>query len=389
MGINLNGKELGKGLSQRKDGTYMGRYVDRFGNRQCVYSKNLADARQKLAIAEAKVVERRDIIKNIKLNDWFLVWFDVYKRGAVKMNTLVNYEMVYRVHIKDELGHLNLADITKTRIQMLINDMHEAGQGYEQQNKVRILLIDMLNRAMEDDYLVKNPAKGVRTRVTKDKDDINYLSKEDADDFFKYSVASFYDNAFHVHINTGLRPGELFGLYPSDINFEENYIDVCKTLVYAKFEGDEKKEFHLETPKTKTSYRKVPINSACREYLKDQLRIKDIVSVKHPNTDCPYLFTSSINTPINAQMYIDAISAVVKSVNYRRGTLDVMDYFSGHTFRHTFATRCFEAGIPPKVVQKYLGHATLQMTMDLYTHVTEEKAQADIEKICLDDYMKV
>ena len=63
MGKNLNGKELGKGLSQRKDGTFMGRYVDRFGSRQCVYSKNLADVRQKLAIAEAKVVEKRDIIK--------------------------------------------------------------------------------------------------------------------------------------------------------------------------------------------------------------------------------------------------------------------------------------------------------------------------------------
>ncbi len=67
------------------------------------------------------------------------------------------------------------------------------------------------------------------------------------------------------------------------------------------------------------------------------------------------------------------------------GVLDVMDYFTGHTFRHTFATRCFEAGIQPKVVQKYLGHATLQMTMDLYTHVTDELAQEDIEKISLAD----
>ena len=52
-----------------------------------------------------------------------------------------------------------------------------------------------------------------------------------------------------------------------------------------------------------------------------------------------------------------------------------------HTFRHTFATRCLEAGIQPKVVQSYLGHATLKMTMDLYTHVTDEKATEDIERI--------
>ena len=55
--------------------------------------------------------------------------------------------------------------------------------------------------------------------------------------------------------------------------------------------------------------------------------------------------------------------------------------FSGHTFRHTFATRCFEAGVEAKVVQSYLGHASLKMTMDLYTHVTDEKSLLDIEKI--------
>ena len=60
---------------------------------------------------------------------------------------------------------------------------------------------------------------------------------------------------------------------------------------------------------------------------------------------------------------------------------DQFQNFSGHRFRHTFATRLFDAGVEPKVVQEYLGHATLKMTMDLYTHVTEDRAKTDIEKI--------
>ena len=64
-----------------------------------------------------------------------------------------------------------------------------------------------------------------------------------------------------------------------------------------------------------------------------------------------------------------------------RSVENEMPNFSGHTLRHTFATRCFEAGVQPKVVQSYLGHATLKMTMDLYTHVTEDKATEDIERI--------
>ena len=59
----------------------------------------------------------------------------------------------------------------------------------------------------------------------------------------------------------------------------------------------------------------------------------------------------------------------------------MFETFSGHTFRHTFATRCFESGIDPKVVQSYLGHSSVSMTLDLYTHVTEEKSSSDIEKI--------
>lgn len=55
--------------------------------------------------------------------------------------------------------------------------------------------------------------------------------------------------------------------------------------------------------------------------------------------------------------------------------------FSPHCFRHTFATRCFEAGIQPKTVQTYLGHATLQMTMDLYTSVLENHKQEEMQKL--------
>ncbi|MDE7277949.1 MAG: tyrosine-type recombinase/integrase, partial [Lachnospiraceae bacterium] len=87
------------------------------------------------------------------------------------------------------------------------------------------------------------------------------------------------------------------------------------------------------------------------------------------------------NTPLNSVIYSDAIKAIIRQINLTRSLDDQFDVFSGHTFRHTFATRCFENGIDAKVVQSYLGHASIKMTMDLYTHVTEEKSMTDIEKI--------
>ena len=185
--------------------------------------------------------------------------------------------------------------------------------------------------------------------------------------------------------DTGLRPGELFALERSDINLDKCYIDVNKTLVYQKYLTDQCKTFHVEPPKTKYSYRKVPINSVCKIYLERQFELKKVIEHKRPKQQNNYLFVTKYNTPLNSQIYSDAIRAVIRNINLLRTTENEFPTFSGHTLRHTFATRCFEQGISPKIVQSYLGHTSLKMTMDLYTHVTEEKASNEIEKITMSD----
>ena len=186
-----------------------------------------------------------------------------------------------------------------------------------------------------------------------------------------------------VAINTGLRPGELFALTEDDIDFEKNEIKVNKTLLYQKLDGDTQKEFHIDPPKTKSSYRTVPINSFCKEALQKQIILHKIICDNSPyrgKLDFPdLLFTTKYGTPLNSQLYLQAIGRIVDEINLTKDPLDVMEKFSGHTFRHTFATRCFEAGIPPKTVQAYLGHASLQMTMDLYTSVLEKKKVDDMK----------
>ena len=90
---------------------------------------------------------------------------------------------------------------------------------------------------------------------------------------------------------------------------------------------------------------------------------KNVISRKRPKEQCDFLFTTQFNTPINSSIYSSAIKSIVDTINMMRDVSEEMQSFGGHTFRHTFATRCFEAGVQPKVVQSYLGHATLQMTM--------------------------
>ena len=384
MGKDLNGKELGNGICQRKNGKYCARYVDRFGKRKTIYDDKISEIRKKLALAIAENENHISVKENITLDKWFGYWIDVYKKKSVRPNTLREYTHIYNKSISPYIGNYNINSITKSVIQNLILKADDSGYGYEMQNKIKIILSDMFSKAMDDEFLVKNPAKSVRI-YGKKKISAKALSKDEQEIFFECCAGTFYDNLFNIAVNTGLRPGELFALTEKDINLEEGYIDVNKTLVYQKYLDDDCKVFHVEQPKTSQSYRKVPMNSLCRKYIERQIRQKNVIENKRPKEKNDYLFTTKFNTPLNSQIYSDAIKAVIDMINVSKSCDEEMEYFSGHTFRHTFATRCFEAGVSPKVVQSYLGHATLQMTMDLYTHVMPEKLNSDIERIASKD----
>ncbi len=383
MGKDLKGKELGVGITQRKDGLYQGRYTDRFGKKQTIYNKSLRNLRKKLTVAISDNENFTSVVQKITLDAWFDRWMTIYKEKSVRPNTKREYTHIYKKSISPYLGNRNINTLVKADVQWVVDKAYEDNYKYERQNKIKVILSDMFSRAVEDNLMVRNPASGVKLRADKEVK-AKALTLEEQNTFFDFCRNTFYDNLFNVAVNTGLRPGELFALQLSDIYFEKGYIDVNKTLVYQKYLDDEHKTFHVEPPKTPYSYRKVPINSVCQIYLKRQFDLKKVVSQKRPKQENNYLFVTKFNTPLNSVIYSDAIKAVIRQINLTRSFGDEFEIFSGHTFRHTFATRCFESGIDAKVVQSYLGHASIKMTMDLYTHVTEEKSNMDIEKIVAD-----
>ena len=380
MGKDLKGKELGIGLSQRKDGVYQARYTDRWGKRKTIYGNDIRLLRKQLAEEITDNERFSNVKEDITLDYWFGRWMEVYKNKSVRPNTKREYTHIYQKNISPYLGDRNINTLIKSDIQLLIDTASDNGYAYERQNKIKVILRDMLQRAVEDQLVINNPVSGIKLRADKEIK-AQALSEEEQNIFFDYCRNTFYENLFNVAVNTGLRPGELFALQLSDIDLEKGHIEVNKTLVYQKYLTDRKKEFHIEPPKTKQSYRKVPINSICMSYIERQFELKKIISSKRPKQQNNYLFVTKFNTPLNSQIYSDAIRAVIKQINIVRPFDEQFPVFSGHTFRHTFATRCFENGVDAKVVQSYLGHASLKMTMDLYTHVTEEKSSNDIEKI--------
>lgn len=386
MGTDLKGKELGEGIRQRANGIYSARFTNRFGKRIEIYNKDLKQLKIDFNKIKYEDSQQINIVnERIILDEWFVKFIDIHKHGVICENTRVYYQSIYRKHISPYLGKFRLKEITHLQVKGLIKTLEQKGLKFETQNKVRIILQDMFNKAQLDNlYIGNNPAKGIKL-VRKEKSERKVLSKEEQEIFFNCSLGTFYHELFIVMLNTGMRVGEVTALMKSDIDFENNTISVTKNLLYQKLEGDEKKEFHLGNTKTKSSVRKIPMNDQCREALQKQILRKEIVEKrKIKDIDEKFkdlLFVTKFNTPINDMIASDAIKRIIDEINLSKDDLEKMKYFSSHTFRHTFATNALEAEVPMRVVQEWLGHATMQMTSNLYSHVTEDFSKSEIKKI--------
>lgn len=387
MGKDLKGKELGPNIGQRKNGAYYGRYLDLNGDRKMIYDDSLRSLRSRLKELEFQIEADRNappVLKpQITLNEWFEQWMDIYK-DSVRENTKRHYAQIYRKHIAPALGSMPLISITDADITKLINELKRKGYQFETKNKVKILLVDMYSRAILNRIASENPARSVR--VFKDKTvERRVLTQEEQTDFFDTCKGTFYDELFTVAILTGLRPGELCALRWKDIDLKNKCLRVERTLIYQKFEGEEKKTFHAGPPKTRESNRTVYFNERCATALKKQFSKRSMISLRTAYDPIPgfedLLFVTKYGTPINASIYGSAIERIIDLINENRcDGIDTFEKFSPHCFRHTYATRCFEANVAPKIVQEQLGHASLKMTMDLYTHVTETKRLEELEK---------
>lgn len=383
MGKDLKGKELGKGISQRKDGRYQARFTDRFGKRRCVYGITLKEVKNALMSEVVDDYSKNNVVDtNMTLDQWYEKWMRVYKEPVLKPSTIRIYIRTYHCYIKPVLGNLPLSSITKLMVTDLLNGL---GKRLHKStvNNIRTILCDLFSYAMDNDLCTKNPAKGIKI-IGADRRKIVTLSREDQRDFFFMAKGCFYYNLYIVAVNTGLRSGELRALTLDDIDFENNTINVTKTLTYfRKSSKDDFLGYKISIPKTKSSIRTVPMNSICRKAIEDQVQQLNTLPPIDYDSDVlgKLLFVTRNNRPLMDEVLGSSIRTVRNNVNKIRASQNqpLMPKFSAHTFRHTFATRCFEAGIPPKTVQSYLGHTNIQMTMDIYTEVLSDKKMSDIK----------
>ncbi|MDD3570984.1 MAG: tyrosine-type recombinase/integrase [Lachnospiraceae bacterium] len=393
MGKDNRGKELGKGLSQRKDGKYTARFTNKYGNRIQFYDEKLAVVRMWLNNAIYDDAHNiTSLSSKMTISAWSDVWLNEYIKNSVEKTTYNSYVTTCK-QINKVLGKIRLSEVKQITLQRFFNEIAiEYKKGTIK--LIVVVLKAMITQAMNNGYLTDNPIKGLKLPVNLEKKLQRVLSIGEQKLFIQYLRSNYHYAIVQTCIMTGLRIGEVMALTWDDIDFEKNCIHVNKSISYNNFNG-ENCTFFVKPPKTKSSIRCIPIKAELKLILQNHLNNQIIL--KESSMWCPIneftnlVFTTKTGAPFTQAQIFNCLTAVVKKINKEEKTKAIeenriFDEFlpvHPHSLRHTFATRCFEAGMSPKTVQYLMGHSSINMTMDLYTHVTEEHKKDEFERVIM------
>lgn len=379
MALDLEGRELPEGITQRKDGRYMGKF--QYNNeRYSVYAKTSKEAKKKLNNlryeVEHGIFAKQD---NITVNGWFKVWIREYKEPTVKKSTVLVYIDNYKSYIEKPLGKKRLKNVRPEHIQKLYNDMHRESYSRNTIELASVVLSGMYKQALKNKIIRENPVPLATLPKGKKKEEPRVMTVNEQTIFLEYANKSYLYEMFVLALQTGLRSGELRGLQWCDIDYKKKKLNVNHTLAYITGEG-----YRLGTPKTNTSVREVPlIDGAIRilkkqrkKQLEYQMLLGEKWRIKEGFEDL--VFTTMLGGPVNRSILRHEIGKVIKSI--QRDHKD-FKHITPHTLRHTFATRCIENGMSPQVLKTILGHSKLSMTMDLYSHVLPNVKAEEIQRI--------
>lgn len=369
MGKDLRGKELGEGIYQQPNGTYCARFVDKFGKRKSKRSKKLQEVRQ--WIADATYIDEHsdlDQATDMLVDAWFDYWISI-KKKTVRPNTVRNYTERYERNIKGVIGKKLLTEVKPIHCQKIFSDMAEEGYKTTTIYQTRIALFNMMDFAKENDVIINNPCKkSVKSDMGQPSDKKEALTIDVQKKFLEGAKGQSYENQFRFILQTGLRTGELVGLKWDDIDFENRTLTISRTMEFRYKVG----EWRVGPPKSKSGYRTIPLTDEAIRILKAQKEKNSKIKVINLEwTD--QVFLCRKGEPVKNSTYDTALFKICDKVGIKR--------FSMHVLRHTFATRCIEAGMMPKTLQKILGHSNIGITMNLYVHITEDEKHKEIDLV--------
>ena len=300
------------------------------------------------------------------LGEWLDKWLDEYMIFTIRESTLDSYRAMVKNQVKPFIGGKQIASLTTADMQKFYNKIKKEGRVREHPihgktladsmvRGVHMMLHEALDTAVKERLIVKNPTNG--TTVPK----CNYPEKQilgdsQLDTFLEaIKGEEYWDTFFYVEVMTGLRRGEICGLRWQDINFEENKLQVKRSVSVKKGGGVSTGE-----TKTETGVRSILMPPSVAEVLQNRKQ-RAITEWVFPNFMHP-------EQPISPATAYRKLKIILKHAG--------LPLIRFHDLRHTFATHATHGGVDPKTLAGILGHTNASFTLDTYTHVTNDMQKA-------------
>ncbi|MEE0840694.1 MAG: site-specific integrase [Acutalibacteraceae bacterium] len=351
----------GESIYKRKDGRWEARYVSEItidGRKK--YASVYADSYRAVKEKQQRYMmfPTKDIssFSNQLLSEFINRWL-CYVKNRVKPSTYYKYEGLSRNHICNEIGNMPLRFITRTAVEGFTEKLRTKKLSAKTVNDI-LTVLNLVFDYAEKLYDINMPKI---TYVREERKEARVLSMKEQEKLTRYLLDNMdeFKMAVLLTLYTGLRIGELCALRWEDISGD--CITVNKTMQRLKNQKGGTVVV-TGTPKSDSSYRTIPFPKALGEIV-EQYRKEGYVIRTARNPFCE---------PRTVQQRFKAIT---DRVNLENVTF--------HTLRHTFATRCIEAGFDSKTLSDILGHSDVKITLNRYVHSSIELKRKNMEKITL------
>ncbi|HDR7789601.1 site-specific integrase [Bacillus cereus group sp. Bc252] len=351
-------------------------------------SKGGFKTKKEAQLAAAKIEEKLVNGSNIQngkitFNEYLYEWLNVFKKGNVAPRTYMVYEKNIRLHILPVFGELKLKDLTRIKYQKFINNLLEK-YSKKTVETINVTMHHALDTAVNElGILEKNPTTKIKlrtTRVSSKNDDIKCYDIDELHQFLTYILnekGGFkYFSLFMFLSRTGLRIGECLALQWEDIDFEEQKLFINKTLITTK----RNEKILFGPPKNRSSKRTISLDSSTISHLRKMKMEQNKNTLKNGKyyKEYNFVFTHEDNSCMLHPATLKFLQQACKKGNLK--------YITLHGFRHTHAVHLLQSGANLKYVSERLGHSSIDMTANVYLHITKSIEETAVNQY--DEFLK-
>jgi integrase len=303
------------------------------------------------------------------LREFITRWLKEYATPNLSPRTVEGYESIYRAHMESALGKIPLKNLKPESIQKYYADMLAIGLSTTTVRHHAMMLHRVLEHAVKWQLLMRNPADAVTAPVTRHVE-MRTLDETGAEHILAEAEKTPYFTIFSLALHTGMRRSELLALRWQDVALTMGEVYVSRSMHRLLTH-----ETVFRGTKTAKSSRAVALAPSIIGVLKQHLEkeMSQCIYLGIPFTNNRLVFCRWDGKPLIPSSVSQAWRRLARRLGY--------DHIRFHDLRHSCATLLLKANVHPKIVQERLGHSSISITLDTYSHVSPDMQRQAAEAL--------